>query len=108
MKFQANKKRRHVEFNIGDLVLVKLQPYHQSFLALRKHQKLGLRYFGPFPITAKVGTIAYRLEFQTSSWRIVRKSLNFTPLGSNPIGELTDPTHKTTTLEYKVHKTPIT
>lgn len=48
MKDQADKKRKHVEFQVGDSVLVKLQPYRQSSAALRKHQKLGLCFFGPF------------------------------------------------------------
>lgn len=62
MKNQANKKCRHVEFQINDQVLVKLQPYRQSSVALRKHQKLGLRYFGPFSIIAKLCAMAYRLD----------------------------------------------
>jgi hypothetical protein len=61
MKKQADKHRRHVEFSLGDQVLVKLQPYRQHFVALRKHQKLGLRYFGPFKVVAKIGDVAYRL-----------------------------------------------
>lgn len=42
MKVQANKKRRDVTLEVGDLVLVKLQPYRQSSTALRKNQKLGM------------------------------------------------------------------
>nr|KYP34631.1 hypothetical protein KK1_044394 [Cajanus cajan] len=44
------------------LVLVKLQPYRQLSLALRKNQKLGMRYFGPFPIIEKIGMVAYTLK----------------------------------------------
>lgn len=62
MKSQADKKRRDVQFAIGDLVLVKLQPYRQSSTALRKNQKLGMRYFSPFPIVDKVGSVAYKLR----------------------------------------------
>lgn len=50
MKIQADKKRRYFEFAVGDIVLVKLQPYRQHSLALRKNQKLGMRCFGPFEI----------------------------------------------------------
>lgn len=67
MKFQADKKRRHVEFNVNDQVLVKLQPYRQSSVALRKHQKLGMRYFGPFPVVAKLGAVAYCLGLPTTA-----------------------------------------
>jgi len=29
MKAVADTKRKHVQFQVGDMVLVKLQPYHQ-------------------------------------------------------------------------------
>nr|KYP42380.1 Retrotransposable element Tf2 [Cajanus cajan] len=61
MKKYADQKRMHKEFQVGDLVLVKLQPYRQHSLALRKNQKLGLRYFGPFPIQERIGSVAYKL-----------------------------------------------
>jgi hypothetical protein len=62
MKHQADKKRRDVEFKVGDKVLVRLQPYRQHSAALRKNQKLSMRYFGPFEVSAKIGTVAYKLE----------------------------------------------
>ncbi|MCI01082.1 transposon TF2-1 polyprotein, partial [Trifolium medium] len=62
MKHQADKHRRDVKFQIGELVLVRLQPYRQQSVALRKNQKLGMRYFGPFEIIACVGNVAYKLK----------------------------------------------
>ncbi|GAU37387.1 hypothetical protein TSUD_22610 [Trifolium subterraneum] len=59
---QADKHRREVKLQVGDLVLVKLQPYRQQSVALRKNQKLGMRYFGPFEIIAQVGNVAYKLK----------------------------------------------
>jgi ribosomal protein L21E len=41
MKLQADKKRSKIQFAIGDKVFLKLQPYVQSFLAHRAHQKLA-------------------------------------------------------------------
>nr|KYP63732.1 Transposon Ty3-G Gag-Pol polyprotein [Cajanus cajan] len=67
MKKFADKKRIPLEFDIGELVLVKLQPYRQHSVALRKHQKLGLRYFGPFPIIKKIGSVAYKLLLPASA-----------------------------------------
>jgi len=61
MKKKANKRRCHVEFKVGDIVLVKIQPYRQNSVALRKNQKLGMRYFGPFSITECIGPVAYKL-----------------------------------------------
>jgi len=62
MKKQANKNRRHMEFVVGDLVLVKLQPYRQHSLALRNNNKLTMRYFGLFEIINRIGTVAYKLK----------------------------------------------
>jgi len=62
MKLYTDKNRRHMELKEGDLVLVKLQPYRQHFVALRRHQKLGLRHFGPFKIIKKLSDVAYKLE----------------------------------------------
>jgi len=67
MKMQADRKRRDLQFKEGDLVLVKLQPYRQHSVTLRKHQKLGMRYFGPFPVLAKIGTVAYKLQLPEST-----------------------------------------
>jgi len=37
MKKNADHKRRNVEFNVGDRVLVKFQTYRQHSMALRKN-----------------------------------------------------------------------
>ncbi|XP_072059702.1 uncharacterized protein [Arachis hypogaea] len=67
MKTQADKHRRFVEFEEGDLVLVKLQPYRQHSVALRHSQKLGMRYFVLFSICRKLSSIAYRLELPSEA-----------------------------------------
>ncbi|GAU23864.1 hypothetical protein TSUD_369720 [Trifolium subterraneum] len=67
MKHYVDKKRKDVEFKVGDKVLVKLQPYRQHSTTLRKNQKLSMRYFGPFNILAKVGTIAYKLDLPSTA-----------------------------------------
>lgn len=61
MKKWADKKRRPVDYQVGDLVLVKLLP--QQFQSLRKvHKGLVRRYEGPFPIVKKVGKVSYQLK----------------------------------------------
>lgn len=62
MKRLADKKRDEIVFTVGDCIWVKLQPYRLHSLALRKNQKLGMRYFGPFQISHRFGSIAYRLS----------------------------------------------
>ncbi|KAG8389640.1 hypothetical protein BUALT_Bualt02G0250000 [Buddleja alternifolia] len=61
MKKLADPKRRHLEFNIGDKVLIKLIP--QQFKAFRgMHKGLVRKYEGPYPVVAKVGKFSYRLD----------------------------------------------
>ena len=61
MKKWADKKRRHAEFQVGDLVLVKLIP--QQFKSFRKvHKGLVRKYEGPFPILGRVGKVSYKVD----------------------------------------------
>ena len=61
MKKYENERKKPFQLAIGDMVLVKLQPYRQHSMSLRKNQKLGLRYFGPFLVFEKIGEVAYKL-----------------------------------------------
>ncbi|WVY90226.1 hypothetical protein V8G54_035740 [Vigna mungo] len=62
MKQQADKKRGDTQLEVGDLALVKLQPHRQQFVALRKHQKLRLKFFLPFQVIQKIGLVAYKMK----------------------------------------------
>ncbi|XP_042031572.1 uncharacterized protein LOC121778308 [Salvia splendens] len=65
----ANKHRRHVEFEVGDLVWLKLQPYRQHSVAKPLSVKLSRRSYGPYEVLQRVGPRAaynFRGE-QTSS-----------------------------------------
>lgn len=52
---------------MGDLVYLKLQPYRQHSLCKFKYQKLSPRYFGPIPVEACVGQVAYKLLLLSSA-----------------------------------------
>jgi hypothetical protein len=62
MKAQADKHRSEREFQAGDLVYLKVQPYVQMSLAPCSCQKLSFRFFGPYKILQRVGAVAYRLD----------------------------------------------
>ncbi|VFQ64465.1 unnamed protein product [Cuscuta campestris] len=59
---QANRHRRDLSFNVGDMVLLRLHPYRQHSLARPVSVKLARRYYGPFEILERIGEVAYRLH----------------------------------------------
>lgn len=62
MKRQADKKRREVEFGIGEYVFLKLQPYRFLSLTSRPNKKLSPHFYEPYEILERVGQVAYRLK----------------------------------------------
>jgi ribosomal protein L21E len=67
MKSQADKHRMEREFQQGDLVYMKLQPYVQSTMAARSNKKLSFRFYGPYKVLQRVGKVAYKLELPEGS-----------------------------------------
>lgn len=66
MKANEDKKRHDVNFTVGDMVYLKLQPYRQQSLAKRVYEKLSPRFYGPYAIVQKVGTVAYKLQLPST------------------------------------------
>ncbi|KAI3818148.1 hypothetical protein L1987_11951 [Smallanthus sonchifolius] len=60
-KSYADNRRRAIEFQVGDFVLLKVSPW-KGVIRFRKREKLSPRFIGSFKVIAKVGAVAYRLE----------------------------------------------
>lgn len=67
MKQEADKHRTERPFAVGDWVFVKLQPYRQLSLKDHSFKKLSAKFFGPFQIIARVGSVAYTLDLPSGS-----------------------------------------
>ena len=62
MKKRADEHRREVEFDVGDMVYLKMRPFRHRSLAKRANEKLAARFYGPYRVEARVGAVAYRLK----------------------------------------------
>ncbi|GJY49877.1 putative reverse transcriptase domain-containing protein [Tanacetum coccineum] len=65
-KSYADKRAKPLEFEVGDMVLLKVSPW-KGVIRFRKRGKLSPRYIGPFKILARVGHVAYTLELPEES-----------------------------------------
>ncbi|GJW09381.1 putative reverse transcriptase domain-containing protein, partial [Tanacetum coccineum] len=60
-KSYADNRRKPLEFEVGDRVLLKVSPW-KGVVHFGKKGKLAPRYVGPFEILERIGPIAYRLR----------------------------------------------
>ncbi|GKC39045.1 putative reverse transcriptase domain-containing protein [Tanacetum coccineum] len=68
-KSYANLKRKPMEFQVGDKVMLKVLPW-KGVARFGKWGKLNLRYVGPFKVLVKVGAVAYKLELPQELSRV--------------------------------------
>jgi hypothetical protein len=67
MKIHADTKHNPKQFQTGEQVLLKLQPYAQSSVVNMPCPKLALKYFGPYQVLDRIGQIAYRIQLLVGS-----------------------------------------
>ncbi|GKF46759.1 putative reverse transcriptase domain-containing protein [Tanacetum coccineum] len=74
-KSYADKRRKPLEFQVGDRVLLKVSPW-KGVVRFGKKGKLTPRYVGPFEIVERVGPVAYQLKLPQElscvhdTWRV--------------------------------------
>ncbi|GJY21740.1 hypothetical protein Tco_0394306, partial [Tanacetum coccineum] len=61
-KSYVDRRLKLLEFEVGDMVLLKVSPW-KGVVHFEKYGKLSPRYIWPFKIIARVGPVAYTLEF---------------------------------------------
>jgi hypothetical protein len=60
-KSYANKRRKPIEFEVGNYVYLKVSPM-KGVQRFKVKRKLAPRYVGPYPIIEKSGSIAYKIQ----------------------------------------------
>ncbi|KAH6798946.1 hypothetical protein C2S51_035430 [Perilla frutescens var. frutescens] len=63
----AHQHRRELHFEVGQRVFIKLRPYRQNLLLARSSVKLAPKFYGPFEVVEKIGSVAYRLSLPAQS-----------------------------------------
>jgi len=66
-KMYADRHRTERNFEMGDVVYLRLQPYRQSSLKKKVVEKLKPRFYGLYRISKKIGQVAYELELPEGS-----------------------------------------
>ncbi|GJV18733.1 hypothetical protein Tco_1367753 [Tanacetum coccineum] len=73
----ADNRRKPLEFEVGDRVMLKVSPW-KGVIRFGKKGKLAPRYVGPFEILERIGPVAYRLRLPEELSGIeVDKTLRF-------------------------------
>ncbi|GKA65941.1 hypothetical protein Tco_0765648, partial [Tanacetum coccineum] len=68
-KSYADLKRKPMEFQVGDKVMLKVSPW-KGVVCFGKRGKLNPMNVGPFKVLEKVGEVAYKLELPEELSRV--------------------------------------
>nr|GEW17710.1 hypothetical protein [Tanacetum cinerariifolium] len=68
-KSYADLKRKPMEFQVGDRVMLKVLPW-KGVVRFGKRGKLNTRYVGPFKVLDKAGTVSYKLKLPQELSRV--------------------------------------
>nr|GFB46393.1 putative reverse transcriptase domain-containing protein [Tanacetum cinerariifolium] len=68
-KSYADLKRKPMEFQVGDKVMLKVSPW-KGVVRFGKRGKLNPRYVGPFKVLERVGDLAYKLDLPEKLSRV--------------------------------------
>nr|GEZ36089.1 putative reverse transcriptase domain-containing protein [Tanacetum cinerariifolium] len=68
-KSYADLKRKPMEFQVGDKVMLKVSPW-KGVVRFGKREKLNPRYVGPFKVLERVGDVAYKLDLPEELGRV--------------------------------------
>ena len=66
MKQQTDQHHYERTFQVGDMVFLCLQPYKPSSLKLKGRHKMAPKFYGPYKVLQKIGSVAYKLELPPS------------------------------------------
>lgn len=67
MKKFAYLKRCDRNFEVGDWVYLKLQPFRQNSVSLHRNLKLETKYYGSYRVLERIGSVAYKLKLSDSA-----------------------------------------
>ncbi|GJY48438.1 hypothetical protein Tco_0438394 [Tanacetum coccineum] len=83
-KSYADNRRKPLEFDVGDKVLLKVSPW-KGVMRFGKKGKLAPRYVGPFEILIRIGPVAYRLRLPNELSEIMDREVKTLKRSKIPI-----------------------